>query len=175
MSPHSSNFRHLSKFPPASGRGRRASMNATVSVPSFKRWSAFCRKFRTPAACVSLRWPACNLVSSTAFCLLRTARNGRGLWRINPVFRKWSRLPTQRGARPSTSLCRRPFWMCRRMVTHGAQAQLSRDRSTLSVDDPTVGRALFAWSRLRSVDLERGLSQVTADILPFIWEGRLAA
>lgn len=49
------------------------------------------------------------------------------------------------------------------------------DRSTLSVDDPAVGRALFAWSRLQAVDLEHGLTRVSADILPFIREGRLAA
>lgn len=49
------------------------------------------------------------------------------------------------------------------------------DRSTLSVDDPAVGRALFAWSRLQAVDLEQGLTRVSADILPFIQEGRLAA
>jgi len=49
------------------------------------------------------------------------------------------------------------------------------DRSTLSVDDPAVGRALFAWSRLQAVDLEQGLTRVSADILPFVQEGRLAA
>lgn len=49
------------------------------------------------------------------------------------------------------------------------------DRSTLSVDDPAVGRALFAWSRLQTVDLDQGLTRVSADILPFIREGRLAA
>lgn len=49
------------------------------------------------------------------------------------------------------------------------------DRSTLSVDDPAVGRALFAWSRLQSVDLKQGLTRVSADILPFIQEGHLAA
>lgn len=49
------------------------------------------------------------------------------------------------------------------------------DRSTLSVDDPAVGRAMFAWSRLQAVDLEKGLTRVSADILPFIQEGRLAA
>ncbi len=49
------------------------------------------------------------------------------------------------------------------------------DRSTLHVDDPAVGRALFAWSRLQSVDLEQGLTQVSAEIIPFIREGRLAA
>ncbi|HVZ07889.1 Eco57I restriction-modification methylase domain-containing protein [Rhodopila sp.] len=49
------------------------------------------------------------------------------------------------------------------------------DRSTLHVEDPSVGRALFAWSRLQSVDLDQGLTQVTAEIIPFIREGRLAA
>lgn len=49
------------------------------------------------------------------------------------------------------------------------------DRSTLSADDPAVGRALFAWSRLQEVDLEQGLTQVSAEIIPFIREGRLAA
>ncbi len=49
------------------------------------------------------------------------------------------------------------------------------DRSTLNVDDPAVGRALFAWSRLQAVDLDQGLTRVSADILPFIREGRLAA
>gem|GEM_PF-1702683 len=49
------------------------------------------------------------------------------------------------------------------------------DRSTLHVDDPAVGRALFAWSRLQSVDLEQGLTRVSAEIIPFIREGRLAA
>jgi len=49
------------------------------------------------------------------------------------------------------------------------------DRSTLSADDPAVARALFAWSRLQSIDLEQGLTHVSADIIPFIWEGRLAA
>lgn len=49
------------------------------------------------------------------------------------------------------------------------------DRSTLSVDDPAVGRALFAWSRLQALDLEQGLTRVSPDILPFIQEGYLAA
>jgi len=49
------------------------------------------------------------------------------------------------------------------------------DRSTLSADDPSVARALFAWSRLQSVDLEIGLTEVSAEIIPFIREGRLAA
>jgi len=49
------------------------------------------------------------------------------------------------------------------------------DLSTLNPDDPSVGRALFAWSRLQSVDLEQGLTQIPAEILPFIREGRLAA
>ncbi|NIA71259.1 N-6 DNA methylase [Pelagibius litoralis] len=49
------------------------------------------------------------------------------------------------------------------------------DQSTLNVDNPAVGRALFAWSRLQAVDLEQGLTRVSANILPFIQEGRLAA
>jgi hypothetical protein len=49
------------------------------------------------------------------------------------------------------------------------------DRSTLNASDPAVGRAIFAWSRLEAVDLDHGLSQVSAVILPFIREGRLAA
>ncbi|MEQ9142909.1 MAG: N-6 DNA methylase [Parvibaculaceae bacterium] len=49
------------------------------------------------------------------------------------------------------------------------------DRSTLSADDPAVARALFAWSRLQTVDLEVGLTRVSAEIIPFIREGRLAA
>jgi len=49
------------------------------------------------------------------------------------------------------------------------------DRSTLSTDDPAVARALFAWSRLQTVDLEMGLTRVSAEIIPFIREGRLAA
>tara|TARA_R110000787_G_scaffold155922_4_gene269809 strand:- start:5270 stop:9748 length:4479 start_codon:yes stop_codon:yes gene_type:complete len=49
------------------------------------------------------------------------------------------------------------------------------DQSSLHVGDPNVGRALFAWSRIQSVDLEHGLTQVSADILPFVREGRLAA
>ena len=49
------------------------------------------------------------------------------------------------------------------------------DRSTLTSDDPAVGRALFAWSRLQEVDLEQGLTQVSAEIIPFIREGQLAA
>ena len=40
---------------------------------------------------------------------------------------------------------------------------------------PAVGRAIFAWSRLEGVDLDLGLAQVSAVILPFIREGRLAA
>ena len=49
------------------------------------------------------------------------------------------------------------------------------DKSTLHAGDPAVGRALFAWAKLQSVDLEQGLSHMSADILPFIREGRLAA
>ena len=49
------------------------------------------------------------------------------------------------------------------------------DRSALHVDDPAVGRALFAWSRLQSVDLDQGLTRLSAEIIPFIREGRLAA
>ncbi len=49
------------------------------------------------------------------------------------------------------------------------------DRSTLSADDPAVARALFAWSMLQTVDLEQGLTRVSAEIIPFIREGRLAA
>jgi hypothetical protein len=49
------------------------------------------------------------------------------------------------------------------------------DRSTLHIDDAAVGRALFAWSRLQSVDLEQGMTQLPANIIPFIREGRLAA
>jgi hypothetical protein len=49
------------------------------------------------------------------------------------------------------------------------------DRSTLNADDPAIGRALFAWSRLEGVNLDHGLAQVPAVILPFIREGRLAA
>ena len=49
------------------------------------------------------------------------------------------------------------------------------DRSTLNASDPAVGRAIFAWSRLEGVDLDHGLEQVSAVILPFIREGRLAA
>ena len=49
------------------------------------------------------------------------------------------------------------------------------DRSALHIDDPAVGRALFAWSRLQSVDLDQGLTRLSAEIIPFIREGRLAA
>lgn len=49
------------------------------------------------------------------------------------------------------------------------------DRSALHVEDPAVGRALFAWSRLQSVDLDQGLTRLSAEIIPFIREGRLAA
>lgn len=49
------------------------------------------------------------------------------------------------------------------------------DKSTLHVDDPAVGRALFAWSRLQSIDLDQGLTKLSAEIIPFIREGRLAA
>ncbi|MGO8248981.1 Eco57I restriction-modification methylase domain-containing protein [Rhizobium johnstonii] len=49
------------------------------------------------------------------------------------------------------------------------------DRSTLNANDPAVGRALFAWSRLEGISLDRELAQVPAVILPFIREGRLAA
>jgi hypothetical protein len=49
------------------------------------------------------------------------------------------------------------------------------DRTTLNASDPTVGRALFVWSRLEAVTLDQGLARVSAEILPFIREGRLAA
>ncbi|KQR77610.1 Eco57I restriction-modification methylase domain-containing protein [Rhizobium sp. Leaf341] len=49
------------------------------------------------------------------------------------------------------------------------------DRSTLNAHDPAVGRALFAWSRLEGISLDRELAQVPAVILPFIREGRVAA
>ncbi|KCV82350.1 hypothetical protein ATO10_08167 [Actibacterium atlanticum] len=49
------------------------------------------------------------------------------------------------------------------------------DRSTLNASDPAVGRAIFAWTRLEGVDLEHGLTQVSAEVLPFIREGNLAA
>ncbi|GHE05254.1 type II restriction endonuclease [Defluviimonas sp. 20V17] len=49
------------------------------------------------------------------------------------------------------------------------------ERSTLNASDPAVGRAIFAWSRLEGVDLDHGLEQVSAVILPFIREGSLAA
>ncbi|ETD87259.1 Eco57I restriction-modification methylase domain-containing protein [Rhodobacter capsulatus] len=49
------------------------------------------------------------------------------------------------------------------------------DRSTLKANDPHVGRAIFAWSRLEGVDLDHGLTRVSAEILPFIREGHLAA
>ncbi len=49
------------------------------------------------------------------------------------------------------------------------------DRSTLNANDPAIGRALFAWSRLEGVNLDQGLAQVSAVILPFIREGRFAA
>ncbi|MDP1627651.1 MULTISPECIES: N-6 DNA methylase [Pseudomonadota] len=49
------------------------------------------------------------------------------------------------------------------------------DRSTLHVDDPAVGRALFAWSRLQSLNLDDELPKLSADIISFIREGRLAA
>ncbi|WP_319412683.1 N-6 DNA methylase [uncultured Cohaesibacter sp.] len=49
------------------------------------------------------------------------------------------------------------------------------DRSTLNTNDPNVGRALFAWSRLKDVNLDHGLERVSAQILPFIREGHLAA
>ena len=49
------------------------------------------------------------------------------------------------------------------------------DRSTLNASDPAVARALFAWSRLEGVDLDQGLEQVSAVVVPFIREGRLAA
>ena len=55
----------------------------------------------------------------------------------------------------------------------GAGSKL--DRSTLNVNDPAVGRAIFAWSRLEGVDLDHGLARVSAEILPFIREGHLAA
>jgi hypothetical protein len=57
--------------------------------------------------------------------------------------------------------------------TWGAGERL--DRSTLTVEDPAVGRALFAWSRLQAVDLDQGLTRVSANILPFIREDHLAA
>jgi hypothetical protein len=49
------------------------------------------------------------------------------------------------------------------------------ERSTMNASDPHVGRAIFAWSRLEGVDLDHGLAMVSAEILPFIREGRLAA
>ncbi|MBY5456416.1 N-6 DNA methylase [Rhizobium leguminosarum] len=49
------------------------------------------------------------------------------------------------------------------------------DRSTLNANDPAVGRALFAWSRLEALNLNHGLARVSAEILPFIREGLLAA
>ncbi|MDX0952217.1 N-6 DNA methylase [Sinorhizobium medicae] len=49
------------------------------------------------------------------------------------------------------------------------------DRSTLNANDPSIGRALFAWSRLEGVDLDQGLGKVPSVVLPFIREGRLAA
>ncbi|MBB2793629.1 UNVERIFIED_ORG: hypothetical protein GGD58_002488 [Rhizobium pisi] len=49
------------------------------------------------------------------------------------------------------------------------------DRSTLNANDPAIGRALFAWSRLEGINLDQELAQVPAVILPFIREGRLAA
>ena len=49
------------------------------------------------------------------------------------------------------------------------------DKSTLHVDDPAVGRALFAWSRLQAVDMDQGLTQLPTNIILFIREGRLAA
>ncbi|NKX17322.1 hypothetical protein HGG75_26155 [Ochrobactrum pseudogrignonense] len=49
------------------------------------------------------------------------------------------------------------------------------DRSTLNANDPAVGRALFAWSRLKGISLDQGLARVPAVILPFIREGRVAA
>ncbi|OCP37073.1 Eco57I restriction-modification methylase domain-containing protein [Ensifer sp. LC163] len=49
------------------------------------------------------------------------------------------------------------------------------DRSTLNPNDPAIGRALFAWSRLEGINLDQELAQVPAVILPFIREGRLAA
>ncbi|MDF0660823.1 MULTISPECIES: N-6 DNA methylase [unclassified Rhizobium] len=58
-------------------------------------------------------------------------------------------------------------------VRWGAGTRL--DRSTLNANDPAIGRALFAWSRLEGVNLDQGLAQVSAVILPFIREGRLAA
>lgn len=51
----------------------------------------------------------------------------------------------------------------------------SLNAASLRTDDPAVGRALFAWSRLESVDLDVGLSSLSAEIIPFIKEGRLAA
>ncbi|MDW9830296.1 N-6 DNA methylase [Sinorhizobium meliloti] len=49
------------------------------------------------------------------------------------------------------------------------------NRSTLNANDPAIGRALFAWSRLEGISLDQELAQVPAVILPFIREGRLAA
>ena len=49
------------------------------------------------------------------------------------------------------------------------------DKSTLHADDPAIGRALFAWSRLQAVDMDQGLTQLPTNIIPFIREGRLAA
>ena len=63
------------------------------------------------------------------------------------------------------------------VLSDGAQwgAGLKLDRSTLNVNDPAVGRAIFAWSRLEGVDLDHGLARVSAEILPFIREGYFAA
>ena len=63
------------------------------------------------------------------------------------------------------------------VLSDGAQwgAGPRLDRSTLNINDPAVGRAVFAWSRLDSVDLDHGLARVSAEILPFIREGHLAA
>jgi hypothetical protein len=49
------------------------------------------------------------------------------------------------------------------------------DRSTLNVNDPAIGRALFAWSRLEGINLDQELVQIPAVILPFIRERRFAA
>ena len=49
------------------------------------------------------------------------------------------------------------------------------DRSTLNVNDPAVGRAVFSWSRLEGVDLDHGLARVSAEIVHFIREACLAA
>lgn len=51
----------------------------------------------------------------------------------------------------------------------------SLNSSSLRIDDPAVARALFAWEHLQSVDMEVGITQLSAEIIPFIREGRVAA